>query len=203
MSSSPNLQLAPATTAVVVIDVQIGLFDGPPPAWEKDAVLARINQVIARAREVNAAVLFLQHDGDPAGTSMRPASAGWQLHPRVNIRPEDAILHKTTCDGFYRTSLEAWLRDRGIETLVLLGYATEFCVDSTLRSAASKGFKVIAVADGHTTHDSPVLKAEKIIRHHNHTWSEMDCEMGIWLVRAGEMDFLPPQTPPRADRSTG
>ncbi len=51
-------------------------------------------------------------------------------------------------------------------------YATEFCVDTTVRSAAVLGYHVWAPEDGHTTSDRPHLPAEKVIQHHNYIWSE-------------------------------
>jgi len=57
----------------------------------------------------------------------------------------------------------------GIERLVVMGYASEICVDSTVRRAVGLGYEVVLVADGHTTHDKPHLDAERIRQHHNCT----------------------------------
>lgn len=44
---------------------------------------------------------------------------------------------------------------------------TEMCVDSACRGAAALGYRVVLVADGHTTYDTPVIAADLIIAHHN------------------------------------
>ena len=145
----------------------------------------------AKARTAGAPVIFIQHDGEPGGEDVAPFTEGWKLHPDLQVRPEDLVIRKTTCDAFYGTSLEAELRSRGITTLLLMGYATDFCVDATLRSAASKDFEVVVVADAHTASDNPVLKAEAVRQHHNWAWANAITRRGVTVLKAGEVSFPP------------
>ena len=151
--------------------------------------MARINTVTAKARSAGARVIFVQHDGQPGGEDVVPLTAGWELHPALEVRPGELVIHKTTCDAFYGTALESELRSRGITTLVLAGYATDFCVDATLRSAASKDFHVVVVADAHTTTDSPVLQADLVRQHHNWAWANCLSSKGVAVLTAGELNF--------------
>jgi nicotinamidase-related amidase len=173
----------------LVIDVQTGLFCAKPPPLEAEAVIARINDVTAKARQAGAPVIFIQHDGGPDDPDLAPFNAGWKLHPDLQVLPGDITLRKTTCDAFYGTSLEAELRARGITTLVLAGFATDFCVDTTLRSAASKDFAIVVVADAHTTVDNPVLKAEQVRQHHNWAWPNCITSKGVTVIPASEVRF--------------
>jgi nicotinamidase-related amidase len=181
----------PTVTAVLVIDVQTGLFSAKPPPLEAEAVIARINEVTAKARQAGAPVIFIQHDGGPNDPDLAPFTDGWKLHPDLHIQPGDVTLRKTTCDAFYGTSLEAELRARGITTLVLMGFATDFCVDTTLRTAASKDFALIVVADAHTTTDNPVLSAEQVRQHHNWAWANCITSKGVTVLKSGEVRFPP------------
>jgi nicotinamidase-related amidase len=181
--------IIPAQTAVLVIDVQTGLFCADPAPFEAEAVVARINAVTARARQAGAPGIFIQHDGEPGGEDVVPFTEGWKLHPKLEVHHEDLVIRKTTCDAFYGTPLLAELRSRGITTLVLMGYATDFCVDATLRSAASKDFGVIVVADAHTTSDNPVLKAELVRQHHNWAWANAITRRGVSVIKASEVRF--------------
>ena len=176
-------------TAVLVIDVQRGLFCARPSPFEAEKVVARINAVTAKARAAGAPVIFVQHDGEPGGEDVVPYTEGWKLHSRLEVRPGDLVIRKTTCDAFYGTPLEAELWSREIKTVVLTGYATDFCVDATLRSAASKDFGVIVVADAHTTSDNPVLKAEVVRLHHNWAWANAITKKGVTVLKAGEVRF--------------
>lgn len=186
MAMKPNV---PAHTAVLVIDVQSGLFAGEPAAFEAEAVIARINEVAAMARKAGAPVFVIQHDGEPGSDYLAPFTDGWKLHPSLVARPGDLFIRKTTCDAFYGTSLESELRARGITTLLLTGYATDFCVDTTLRNAVSKEFGIIVVADAHTTSDSPVLKADLVRQHHNWAWANSISRKGVTVLKASELRF--------------
>ena len=179
----------PDHTAVLVIDVQTGLFGAKPPPFEAEAVIARINAVTAQARQARAAVILIQQDGEPGEEDLVPFSAGWKLHPKLEVRPGELVIRKTTCDAFYGTALESELRSHGITTLLLMGFATDFCVDSTLRSAASKDFRIIVVADAHTTADNPVLKAELVREHHNWAWANCLSKKGVTVLKASEVRF--------------
>jgi nicotinamidase-related amidase len=181
--------IIPAQTAVLVFDVQTGLFCANPAPFEAEAVMARINAVTARARQAGAPVIFIQHDGEPEGEDVVPFTEGWKLHPKLEVHAGDLVIRKTTCDAFYGTPLEAELGSRAITTLVLMGYATDFCADATLRSAASKDFGVIVVADAHTTSDNPVLKAELVRRHHNWAWANAITKRGVSVIKASEVRF--------------
>lgn len=178
--------LTPAVTAVLVIDVQVGVFETDPAPLDKGGVLARINQVTTAARAAGASVIFLQHDGDPREKWLTPFTADWELHPTLRIERDDRVIRKTACDGFYRTELEDHLRGKAIETLVITGYATDFCVDTTIRSAASREYNVIVVVDAHTTKDRPILAAAQIVAHHQWLWSHLICPKGVSLMSAAE-----------------
>jgi nicotinamidase-related amidase len=188
----PTVYRAPAATAVLVIDAQVGLFGSKPPPFDAESVLARINEITARARAAGVPVVLVQQDGDADGDWLVPLSEDWQFHPKLRVEPGDVIIRKTTCDAFYRTSLESELRARQVTTLVLTGFATDFCVDATLRNALSKAFAVIVVADAHTTTDSPMLKAELIRQHHNWAWAESLCPKAVTVVPVAALVFARP-----------
>jgi len=175
--------------AVVVVDVQIGLFCTDPPPFEADEVIQRINLVTARARSAAVPIFFIQHDGPADGEWLVPFSDGWNLHPDLERNPEDMVIRKTTGDAFYATPLEQQLRGRGVQSLILMGYATEFCIDSTLRNAASKDFEILIVSDAHTTNDAPMLKAPLIRQYFNWVWGESSSRRGIHVLAASQVKF--------------
>jgi ureidoacrylate peracid hydrolase len=77
--------------------------------------------------------------------------AYWHLN---DIKPEDAQLTKTRYSAFIQGSsnVENYLRDRGIDTLLITGTATNVCCESSARDAMMLNFKVIMVADALATH---------------------------------------------------
>lgn len=79
LMSKNMVKLNPAATAVLVIDVQVGVFEMDPAPIDKAGVLARTSQVIAAARAAGASVIFLQHDGDPREKWLMPFTNDWEL----------------------------------------------------------------------------------------------------------------------------
>lgn len=65
------------------------------------------------------------------------------------------------------------LSNHGIQQLIICGYATEFCIDTTVRSAAAHGYNIVLASDAHTTHDKDHLSAHIIRDHHNRTLSSI------------------------------
>lgn len=159
-------------TALLVIDVQQALCTGRWAAWDIDNVVDRINAVAARMRAAGAPVVFVQHEAP--GSPLERGSDGWKLYGRLDARPDDAVVAKTTCDSFNGTTLGALLESKGVESLVACGLQSEFCVDSTVRAALARGYPVTLVSDGHSTLDNGVLTAAQIAAHHNATLANVD-----------------------------
>jgi nicotinamidase-related amidase len=153
--------------ALIVIDVQEGLFRlSPSPALSGD-VFARINELTSRARAASAPVIFVQHE--TATGDLEYGSPGWALAKELDVHASDQRVRKTTPDSFLRTNLGSMLESGGVSNVVVCGYATEFCVDTTVRRAAALGYGVTLVADAHTTHDKTHATAARIVEHHNAT----------------------------------
>lgn len=167
-SSSTEVTMPPTVkSALLVIDVQRGLFETTPPPFEAGAVIERINSLAARARMAGVPVVFVQHERD--GSPLQHGSEMWRLDRRLIVEPRDVALCKTTPDSFLRTDLGDLLGELGTQQLVICGYASEFCVDTTVRRAAALGFPVVLVSDAHTTHDKQHASAAQIRAHHNAT----------------------------------
>jgi nicotinamidase-related amidase len=158
-------------TAVLVIDVQRGLFDDEPRPFEADDVVERINLLCDRARAGDVPVIFIQHER--AASPLAHGSDLWQLERNLRIGPGDRFVAKTTPDAFLGTALQTLLESLDVDHVVVCGYASEFCVDTTTRRAAALGYPVTLAADAHTTKDKPHASAEAIRAHENATLPEI------------------------------
>jgi nicotinamidase-related amidase len=154
-------------TALLIIDVQQGLCEGDGQAFDIPAVIARINQVSAKARTAQAPVIFVQHESTTG--YLEHGSGDWQLAGGLHIEPGDIRIRKTTPDSFHKTDLHTMLQSRGITRLIVCGMHSEFCVDTTVRRALALGYPVELVADAHTSAGNAVLTARQVIDHHNLT----------------------------------
>jgi nicotinamidase-related amidase len=159
------MRLSAAHTAVLIIDTQAALFDPPPP--EAEEVVARINGLTARARAAGAPVVFVQHE--TATDELAADTPGWQLHPGLVTDDTDLRVRKKMSDAFLHTDLHALLAERDVRHLVVCGYSSEFCVDSSVRGGASRGYAITLAADAHTSHDKPHATGLQIRTHENET----------------------------------
>lgn len=156
-------------SALLMIDIQNAMF-GPDEICHQPArLLANAADLLARARAAGTPVHFVQHCEAEGGFA--PKNAGWQIHPAVAPKPSEPVTEKWAASSFYKTDLDQKLRAAGVDTLVIAGLQSEFCIDTACRVAQSLGYKVTLAADAHSTFDNPVLPAEKIISHHNRVLS--------------------------------
>ncbi|MDB6009462.1 MAG: isochorismatase [Gammaproteobacteria bacterium] len=164
--------IVPARTALLVIDVQIDFVapDGPMGSAGVDMstippALDRIHSIIAAARAAAATVGFVrvvtrpETDSDalkllmarkglpPESVALcRDGTPGADYY-QVRPLPGELEIQKTLFSSFVGTRLEEQLRERGIDTLVVVGFTTECCVDCTVRDAFHRNFNVFIVAD--------------------------------------------------------
>ncbi|EGR3376129.1 cysteine hydrolase, partial [Vibrio parahaemolyticus] len=95
-------------------------------------------------------VIFVQHEQPKSVIEYE--SAGWALQSSLITQTGDHFVRKTTPDSFLNTNLQSVLNELDVDSLIVCGYASEFCVDTTIRRAAGLGYPVTLVSDAHTTH---------------------------------------------------
>ncbi|WP_374442203.1 cysteine hydrolase family protein [Pseudomonas panipatensis] len=137
MSDSPK-------RALIVIDVQNEYFDGNlrieyPPVSDS---LANILRAMDAAHAAGIPVVLLKHLAPEGSPIFARGSHGAELHPQVAQRPYDLLLEKSKASALSGTGLGDWLRQRGIDTLSIVGYMTHNCDDATARQAAHEGWHV-------------------------------------------------------------
>jgi nicotinamidase-related amidase len=171
--------------ALLVIDMQEGLLRGEPK-HDLDGVIRRINIVANRVRQGGGVVFFVQHAG-PAGDDFEPLTAGWRLLSSLAVERSDRVVSKKLNDAFRGTSLQSDLAALRVSRVIVAGWATDLCVDATVRSAAALGYEVRVAADCHTVSDRPHLDAQRIIEHHHWVWTNLLARTPVIVARAAEL----------------
>lgn len=152
-------------TALLVIDVQNIYTDKSSEMYSKDSTrtVERINNIIKAFKDAEEPVFLVRHvhkrDGSDLGRmfdfgdepeedfNFKDGESEVEFDPRLQ-RPVDAIeLTKTRYSAFVGTSLKKLLADRGIERVVVCGFMTNFCCESTARQAHDLDFHVDFVVD--------------------------------------------------------
>jgi nicotinamidase-related amidase len=161
----------PQRAALLVMDYQNGIVD---MLGEPDDLLSRAAEAIASARRAGAHVGYVRvafEDADfeaipptsrmgaRVGTSAEAFhndSPGTAVHDRVAPELDDIIVRKVRVGAFSTTDLDAQLRARGVDTLILAGISTSGVVLSTVRDASDRDYRVLVLADATADPDPEV-----------------------------------------------
>jgi nicotinamidase-related amidase len=161
-------------TALIVIDAQQEYFaaigkvvlpDGP-------AAVKQVARALEWARAAGVPVAHIVHESRrPNPTTFVPGSPALEIHPDARPTAGEPVMTKHLPGSFTGTDLERWLRERGVERLVVSGFMTQMCVDTTARQAAHLGFAVTVLADATAAMavkapDGTVIAADQVHRTH-------------------------------------
>ena len=163
-----------AKTAMIVVDMQNAFLSdegsmtkGGMDITELKKTVAPVMRLVDACHQADVPVIFtryvLRADYKDAGlrSERRPefkkinslVAGTWdvELDPRMDVQPRDYILDKTRYSSFYNTSLEVILRglrvDTVVDTLIVCGVTTEICVESTIRDAYFRDYKICVPED--------------------------------------------------------
>ncbi|MET7272969.1 cysteine hydrolase family protein [Streptomyces flaveolus] len=182
----------PHSSAVLVIDMQNALMGIAHRPAETVAAIAGLSE---RARAAGVPVVTVrQGDGE-----LVPGTEGWRVVPELAPREGEAVVDKTTPDSFLDTDLDGTLKTLGVTELIVTGFATEVCVDTTARQALSRGYDLVVVADGHTTSlrgaaDADLVPADRSIAQYNAIYRTIGWPGRRIRVRAAaDVDFTAPE----------
>ena len=170
--------------ALLILDMQVGLVHGPEKPWRGEALLQTLNSLMDKARSAGAPIFLARHIG-PVGSPIEPGSPLTMIVQELKLQGGEVVFEKRRPNAFAMTDLAVNLRAHGATGVVITGMKTQYCVDSTCRAARDLGFDAVLIADGHSCSDTPVMKAQDIVAHHNATLDGPFCR----LVRAEEWRF--------------
>ena len=143
-------------TALLVIDAQMGVNDlthwgGPNGRRNNPGAEAAIGRLLEGWRERGLPVIYTAHNSREAVSPLKLGTAGGEFLPGLGPRAGEAVVVKDVNGGFTGTSLEIVLRRLHVHRLVLCGYFTNFCVETTARGAGNMGYDTYVVHDACAT----------------------------------------------------
>ncbi len=164
--------LAPKRTALLVVDIQRDFASPDGQLGQAGVDMApaglavdRIEQMIVAARTASATVFFMRvvtspqtdstalktlmrRRGRPGGEAICRAHGGGADWYRLYPQAGDIVIDKRLFNSFHGTDLDAQLRSRRIDTVLIAGVSTDCCVDATARDAFHRDYHVFVVRDG-------------------------------------------------------
>jgi ureidoacrylate peracid hydrolase len=163
-------------TAHIVVDLQNGFM---APGAVAEIAIAReivpnVNRISAALRQAGGLVVYVQNTFDEVAVStwstffdhfctasrrqrmidaFSPGAFGHAIWPGLDVLAQDLKVPKRRFGAFApgASELHAILQERGIDTLIITGTATQVCCESTARDAMMLNYKVFFIADGNAT----------------------------------------------------
>lgn len=177
-------QIDPRRTALINIDLQNMFVEGYDHApSDGPQIVEKLNSLSAIARAAGITIIHTAQearaDGANRGTCSEVVIAYMADHnlvrpnnlsgehavaysPRLKIEPGDIKLTKPRYGAFTGTDLDLMLRKRDIDTLIIGGIATNVCVDTTVREAATREYRVLVLSDACSNRGLGNLTADQV-----------------------------------------
>ncbi len=153
----PTLEINPKATALVLIDLQGAIVARPLAPHTAAEVVSRSAALAARCRAAGVTVVYVHVDLNnfrrmPVDQSMSsgqgsPPPSASEIVPEAGKQDGDLLITKRFLGAFIGTDLEGQLRERGIDTVLLGGIATNYGVESTAREGAALGFHMVLIEE--------------------------------------------------------
>jgi nicotinamidase-related amidase len=140
--------------ALLVIDVQNEYFTGQLPVSHPSGSFENILAAMDASHRVGIPTAVIRHgSGTPDSPVFRRGSHEWELHADIAARQHDILIDKEWPDSFHGTGLRGWLTDVNADTVVIAGYMTQMCCQTTASRAWHLGYRVEFIADATGTLD--------------------------------------------------
>jgi nicotinamidase-related amidase len=145
-----SLVIDASRAALLIIDVQKAIdaaYHAADGARNNPGAESNIARLLAIWRGNERPIIHIRHDSTFPASAFRPGQEGNQFKDEVAPRPGEKIVPKRTNSAFIGTDLERYLRDAGLETLVVTGVSTNNSVEATVRMSGNLGFRTYLVED--------------------------------------------------------
>jgi nicotinamidase-related amidase len=146
--------------ALVVIDLQKALLQIPSQPYAMVEIVSRTASLAQSFRNHGLQVVLVTVNGSaPGRTEMGPRNIslpadGAQIVSELGPAPQDFLVTRQHPGAFIGTSLDAFLKEKGISQIVLAGVSTSNGVEATARSALDLGYNIVFVLDAMADRDA-------------------------------------------------
>lgn len=148
-------RLEPQRTALVLVDFQEEFFHGKLALPEANQAAEHASELLAWARSSGITTIHVRNVARPGSVVFAPDSPTISFTPKVAPSGDELVLTKPTGGGFTKTELDAKLRARGIDTIVVAGIMAHLAVALTAADGAVLGYRVVVASDATATRDLP------------------------------------------------
>ena len=165
--------------ALLIVDVQIRLFESKKPVYNSKTLLDNINILEKKSQDKNSTVVYIQHENL---TTFKYGNPDWHLHPSLAPRENDLFIRKKECNSFFETPLNQILKAREIDSVIVCGLLSNRCVMQTCLGAIYYNYNKFLVSDAHS---NTSIKPEDTIKKTNNKL----IKSGVNLVATKDVKF--------------
>lgn len=141
-------------SALVMIDLQNTYREGVMRLEGVEPALAAARELLGRARAAGIPIIHVQHDAGPGSPYDVSAPIG-AISDEVAPQGDELVIVKNYPNAFAGTDLQARLDAAGVKDVILAGFMTHMCINSTARGAFTLGYRPTVVASTTATRDLP------------------------------------------------
>ncbi|MCP4596123.1 cysteine hydrolase family protein [Neptuniibacter sp.] len=143
-----------SNSALIIIDAQNTYCEGVMKLDGVEVALEECKKLLDRFREAGRPIFHIQHDAGP-GTPYDVSAPIGQIADIVSPIDGETVITKNFPNSFTQTELDSLLKDEGVSNLILAGFMSHMCVNSTARGAFSLGYNPTVVASATATRSLP------------------------------------------------
>ncbi|WP_397543791.1 isochorismatase family protein [Roseovarius salis] len=191
-------------TALLLIDVQKGVnvlehWGGPTGRRNNPGAEAEMARLLAAWRENGLPVIYTQHDSREAASPLKLSLPTGEMIDGFEPRPGEIIIRKDVNSAFIGTDIELRMRQHGITRLVIVGFFTNFCVETSTRMAGNLGYDTYLVPDACATtnrigpdgadHDPETVHALSVASLHGEFCTALSTDQALALTKAKAPDL--------------
>ena len=143
-------------TALLLVDVQVGVdvlshWGGPTGRRNNPDAETTMLDLLHAWRDTGNPVAFTRHDSVEIDSPLKLNLPSGEQKKGFEILSGEIAVQKHTNSGFIGTSLQSDFATRGVTRLVVAGFFTNFCVETTVRMAGNLGYDTYLVTEGCAT----------------------------------------------------
>ncbi len=154
---------------LLVVDMQKGITDDRLYGFE--TFIDRTAALVKAARKSGVEVIYFQHDDGP-GSGFSQGDTDFEIADQVRPGPGEKVFVKTVYSCFGNKSFREYMEQQEDKRLMIIGLQTNYCIDTTIKSAFERGFEVIVPEGTNSTFDNDYMSAETAVRYYNEdVWS--------------------------------
>jgi nicotinamidase-related amidase len=163
--------------ALVIVDMQNGIFDKHIKVFNEGILINNINQLLDYFHDANWPVVFVRFTGC---NILKENSQAWEIIDKLHLKNEDLIINKQGSDAFEVESFTDFLQSHCISEIVVTGVFSHGCVQSTVVGGYRRGYEMFLAKDAHS---NIAIQAPRIIASVNQRLKTM----GISVVSCAEL----------------